>query len=185
MPTMVTGLITTLYQVSTLPSFHFPNHVSGVVLHLCHSLVSRSASGGGKPGHVHRIHDLFIFTACPGEMFLSYAKSLQSCLTPCNPMDCSWPGSSVHGILQARIAEWVAVPSSRRSSWPRYQTRVSCIDRCIFTTRTTWEAPWEMLLSPFYRWKSWGSERLISLLSYPKSPSFPTLLREDWQGMVF
>ena len=125
MPTMVTGLITTLYQVSTLPSFHFPNHVSGVVLHLCHSLVSRPASGGGKPGHVHRIHDLFIFTACPGEMFLSYAKSLQSCLTPCNPMDCSSPGSSVHGILQARILEWVAVPSSRRSSQPRDQTRVS------------------------------------------------------------
>ena len=39
------------------------------------------------------------------------AKSLQSCLTLCNPMDCSLPGSSVHGILQARILEWVAMPS--------------------------------------------------------------------------
>ena len=37
----------------------------------------------------------------------------QSCLTLCNPMDCSLPGSSVHGILQARILEWVAMPSSR------------------------------------------------------------------------
>ena len=37
----------------------------------------------------------------------------------CDPMDCSPPGSSVHGILQARILEWVAMPSSRRSSWPR------------------------------------------------------------------
>ena len=35
----------------------------------------------------------------------------QSCLTLCNPMDCSLPGSSVHGILQARILEWVAIPS--------------------------------------------------------------------------
>ena len=47
------------------------------------------------------------------------AKSLQSCLTLCVPMNCSAPGSSVHGILQARILEWVAMPSSRESSWPR------------------------------------------------------------------
>ena len=40
----------------------------------------------------------------------------QSCLTLCNPMDCSPPGSSVHGILQARILEWVALPFSRESS---------------------------------------------------------------------
>ena len=38
------------------------------------------------------------------------AKSLQSCLTLCHPMDCNLPGSSVHGILQARILEWVAYP---------------------------------------------------------------------------
>ena len=44
------------------------------------------------------------------------AKSLQSCLTVCDPMDCSPPGSSVHGILQASILEWIAVPSSRGSS---------------------------------------------------------------------
>ena len=40
----------------------------------------------------------------------------QLCLTLCDPMDCSLPGSSVHGILQARILEWVAMPSSRGSS---------------------------------------------------------------------
>ena len=45
----------------------------------------------------------------------------------CNPMDCSLPGSSVHGILQARILEWVAVPCSKRSSWPRDQTCISYI----------------------------------------------------------
>ena len=53
-------------------------------------------------------------------------KSLQSCLTLCKPMACSLPGSSVHGILQARILEWVATPSSRASSWPRDQTRIFC-----------------------------------------------------------
>ena len=44
----------------------------------------------------------------------------------CNPMDCSPPGSFAHGILQARILEWVAMPFSRGSSWPRDRTRVSC-----------------------------------------------------------
>ena len=57
---------------------------------------------------------------------------LQSCLTLCNSIDCSLPGSSVHGIFQARILEWVAMPSSKGSSHPRDRTRisyVSCIGR--------------------------------------------------------
>ena len=47
--------------------------------------------------------------------------------TLCDPMDCSLPGSSLHGILQARVLEWVAISFSRGSSRPRDQTRVSCI----------------------------------------------------------
>ena len=54
-------------------------------------------------------------------------KSLQSCLTDCDPMDCSPPGSSVHGILQARKLEWVAKPSSRGDSQPRDGTHISCL----------------------------------------------------------
>ena len=50
----------------------------------------------------------------------------QLCLTLCNPMNCNPPGSSVHGILQARILEWVAILFSRGSSWPRDWTQVSC-----------------------------------------------------------
>ena len=53
-----------------------------------------------------------------------HAKLLQLCPTPCNPTDCSLPGSSVHAILQARILEWVAMPSSRQSSWPGDRTCV-------------------------------------------------------------
>ena len=49
----------------------------------------------------------------------------QTCPTLCDIMDCSPWGSSVHGILQARILEWVAMPSSKRSSWPRDQTHSS------------------------------------------------------------
>ena len=69
------------------------------------------------------------------------AKSVQSCLTLCDPMEYSPPGSSVHGILQARVLEWVAMPSSRGSSQPRGWTQVSCIGRSgFFTASTTWEA---------------------------------------------
>ena len=49
----------------------------------------------------------------------------QSCPTLFDPVDCSLPGSSVHGILQARILEWVAISFSRGSSWPRDQTQIS------------------------------------------------------------
>ena len=51
----------------------------------------------------------------------------QPCPTLCSPLDCSPPGSSVHGILQARIPEWVAISSSRQCSSPRDQTCISCI----------------------------------------------------------
>ena len=58
------------------------------------------------------------------------AKLLQSCLTLFDPMGCSPSGSSIHGILQARILESVAMLSSRASSLPRDQTHISCIS-CI------------------------------------------------------
>ena len=55
------------------------------------------------------------------------AVCAQLCLTLHNPMDCSLPRSSVHGISRARILEWIAIPFSRRSSRPRDQTWVFCI----------------------------------------------------------
>ena len=65
----------------------------------------------------------------------------QSCPTLCSPMDCLLPDSSVHGILQTRILEWVAMPSSRGSSQSRNQTGVSCIAGRFFTSWATREAP--------------------------------------------
>ena len=70
-------------------------------------------------------------------MVCVHAQLIQSCLTICNPMDLSLPGFSVHGISQARLLEWVAMPSSKGSVWPRYQTCaswVSCIAGRLFTT---------------------------------------------------
>ena len=67
----------------------------------------------------------------------------QSCLTLCNPMDFSPPGSSVHGIIQARILEWVAMPSSRDLPDPGIEL-VSLMSPALaggfFTTSTTWHA---------------------------------------------
>ena len=72
------------------------------------------------------------------------------CPTFCNPMYCSLPSSPAHGILQARILEWVAMPSSKVFSWLRDQTHipcisyVSCIGRQVLYYSATWEA------HPFY-----------------------------------
>ena len=64
----------------------------------------------------------------------------QSYLPICDPMDCSPPGSSVHGMLQARIQEWVAIPFSRGSSQPRDRSKVSCTADRFFTVWATREA---------------------------------------------
>ena len=61
----------------------------------------------------------------------------QLCLTLCDTMDCNPPGSSVHGILQARILEWVTLSFSRGSSPPRDQTWISCFACRLFTVRAT------------------------------------------------
>ena len=77
------------------------------------------------------------------------------------PMDCSPPGSSVHGILQARVLEWVAVPSSRGSSRPRDRTPVSCLEGRLFTD-----------------WTPRGAQRPRLLVSKPP-PGRPTPVASD------
>ena len=67
---------------------------------------------------------------------LNEMKVTQLCPTLCDPMD-----YTVHGILQARILEWVAFPFSRGLSQPRDRTQVSCIAGRLFTTSATREAP--------------------------------------------
>ena len=76
----------------------------------------------------------------------AYLLSLQLCLTVCDPMNCSPLGSSVHGTMQARILEWIAMPSSRGSSRPRERTHISylwwspVLAGRFFTFSATWEA---------------------------------------------
>ena len=78
---------------------------------------------------------------CPFLFCILHAESLELCPTLCDPMDWSLPGSSVLGILQARILEWVAIRFSKGSSQPRDETWVSCLTGRFFTTCTTIEAP--------------------------------------------
>ena len=76
---------------------------------------------------------------------VKWSEVAQSCPTLCDPMDCSPPGSLVHGIFQAWILEWVAIPFSRGSSRPRDRTQVSHIVSKRFTVWATREAPVKQL----------------------------------------
>ena len=93
-------------------------------------------------------------------MYESESEVAQSCPTLCDPVDCSPPGSSVHGVLQARILEWVAISFSRGSSRPRNRTHVSRIAGRRFNLWATREAPLMYgpliyVWSPYivYRWE--------------------------------
>ena len=82
------------------------------------------------------------------------ARLLRSCLSLCDSMDYSLPGSSVQGILQAKILECVALPSSRASSWSRDQnciSYISCSDRRVLNCWATREVPSTLL--PRYYWR--------------------------------
>ena len=83
-----------------------------------------------------------VYEVTKSQMWLSdnMGAKLLGCIQLCNPMDCSLPGSSVHGILQARILEWVVISFSRGSSQGRDWTRVSWIAGRFFTVWATREA---------------------------------------------
>ena len=73
------------------------------------------------------IQDLLELTVKKDVLFIMKVLVTQSCPTLCSPMDCSLLGSSVHGIFQIRILEWVAISFSRGPSQPRYQPYISCL----------------------------------------------------------
>ena len=95
----------------------------------------------GTLSHFFLLSTLFIVSPA----LLHVRAWAQSCLTLCDPVDCSPSGSSVHGISQARILEWVAISSFRGSFQLRDQTWVSCFGRQILYQLRTWEAFWNEL----------------------------------------
>ena len=81
-----------------------------------------------------------VFLVCVQKKFINYysdSEVAQLCPTLCDPMDCSLPGSSVHGIFQEIVLEWIAISFSRGSSQPRDWTRVSRIIDRRFTVWAT------------------------------------------------
>ena len=112
-------------------------------MEVCSTLCG-SLDGRGVWGRMNTCICKAEFPCCSSEtvtiLLTSYSEKkvkvlvIQSCLTLCDPMDCSLPDSSVRGILQAIILEWVAIPFSRGSSQPRDRTQVSHIASRLFTS---------------------------------------------------
>ena len=111
---------------------------------------------------------------------LNWIEVAQLCPTLCDPMDCNLQGSSVHGILQARILEWVAISISRGSSQPRDRTLVAHIVGRYFTI---WEREASHLVWPqvnsregtqLHPWtENWFKDLLSITLPIRTRPSFP------------
>ena len=106
---------------------------------------------------------------------------LPLCLTLCNPMDCSLPGSTIHGILQARILEWVAISFSRGSSWGRDWTCVSCaLQEDFYLLSWRWGACFLLfivqLLSHIWLFATLWTLALQASLSFTVSRSFLRLM---------
>ena len=80
---------------------------------------------------IAEVHIKGMTSVSPDLCIFPYMFVSKLCPTLCNPMKCSPPGFSVHGISQARILEWVVIFFSRRSFWPRDQIHMSCIGRRI------------------------------------------------------
>ena len=93
---------------------------------------------------ISQVNTSVFLTPLTSVTFSCKSVCAHSCLALCNPMDCSLPGSSVHGILQVRILEWATISFLRGSSQPRDKTSVSCVScigiRGFLTTSNTWEA---------------------------------------------
>ena len=113
------GLYDSDFIFFPLDDFDFPQ--TTVSTHICHSVFNDNQSV--KRGYC---------------LITKWSEVAESCLTLCDPMDCSLQCSSIHGFIQARVLEWVAISFSRGSSQPRDQTWVSrIVGRCftIWATR--------------------------------------------------
>ena len=133
---------------------------------------------------------------------VKWSEVAQSCPTLCDPMDCSLSGSSVHGIFQARVLEWIAVSFSRGSSQPRNRSRVSHIAGRYFTIwanreaqprlkpqlnskmwpNTELEAKEKMLLSHFSHVRLCGTPQMAA---HQDAPSMGFSRQEHWSGLPF
>ena len=118
------------------------NHIKPFLIFCCFFIPIFSLS----PHFTISVLNVFLTTLILPWVYLSYSWNIvkvywvrfaQLRLTLCNTMDCSPPGSSVHGIFQARILEWFAIPFSRGSSWPRDRIQIFHVTGRLFTIWAT------------------------------------------------
>ena len=156
--TSFTGGIYWLFHITWICSFkitHFPAHLvlckdTSSVQSLC-DLWSKESSGecsvnvdGQACFHPDEVKNTVRWPWTKKWQAARFMRSevSQSCLTLCNPMDCTLTGSSVHGIFQVTVLEWLAISFSRASSWPRFWTRVFHFAGSRFTLWATRKARW-------------------------------------------
>ena len=142
-------IISSFHLLSLSIPFHFPGCVYSLVIlvqknqshHLLHTLCqTENPIGDSARITQYYYNQLRIPLLLHKEQYMC-AKSLQLCLTLCNSMDCSLLGSSVHGILLARIPEWVTTPSSRDLPDPGIKSASPALAGRFLITSITWEAP--------------------------------------------
>ena len=109
----------------------------------------------------------------------------QSCPTLCDPMDCSPPGSSVHGISQASMLKWVAIPFSRRSSQCRGQTQVSCTAGGFFTSESPGKPSCFWILLLLSRVSRVWLCATPEMAAHQAPPSLGFSRQEHWSGLPF
>ena len=157
-------------------------------------------SGGKKKGYIYLSHNFSIFTKMFSQSTTypvadtgtgtTAAKSLQSCLTLCDPIDGSPPGSLVPGILRARTLEWVAVSFSNAWKWKVKVKSFSPV-RLLATPRTAaHQAPPSLGFSRQKHWSGlplpsplWGNTMLINMITGKykgKNPAFTCLLLKEY-----
>ena len=137
-PSLWDGLQQRVWLVSSLDKLHIQSvlHICGFHIRKIQPTVNQkylcgSLDGKGVWGKMDICICMSESLCCSPETITTlligyvcmHAKSVQSCLTLCDPLNCSPPGSSVNKILQARILEWVAITSSRGSSWCPVQNK--------------------------------------------------------------
>ena len=113
----------------------------------------------------HFLSVIYSFTnKCASLITSLHAQSLESCLSICNPVDCSLPDSSVHGIFQAKTLEWVAISFSRGSSQARVRTFVSYFGKWTFNHWVTQEVQLQARgwFISFYNW-----DHTIYIMRFP------------------
>ena len=139
-----------------VPELHLHSHLLQLPTSFAHQ----------QPQAVNFYRDSSLFLNFCRPHYLECCVVAQSCLSLCDPMDCSPPGSSAHGISKARILEWVAVSFSTGSSRLRDQTPISCLEHPLLFLENFLLTPWDPpRVSPALGSLSWSPTGGASCLS--------------------